>query len=41
MMNTIEEYREFLQKKKTTVPESGFEVEESELNPKMNLSFMG
>jgi len=33
MMNTIEEYREFLQKKKTTVPESGFRVEETDLNP--------
>ena len=29
---TIEEYRRFLETKKTTIPESGFVVEESELN---------
>lgn len=32
-MNSIEDYRRFLETKKTTIPESGFLVEESALNP--------
>ena len=32
-MNTIEEYRAFLETKKNKVPESGFTVDESDLNP--------
>lgn len=32
-MNTIEEYRAFLETKKNKVPESGFLVEENDLNP--------
>lgn len=32
-MNNIEEYRKFLEKKKTSIPESGFKVEEKDLNP--------
>lgn len=32
-MNNIEEYRKFLETKKTSIPESGFKVEEKDLNP--------
>ena len=32
-MNTIEEYRQFLETKKRTIPESGFVVDENDLNP--------
>lgn len=32
-MNSIEEYRKFLETKKTTIPESGFTIDESDLNP--------
>lgn len=32
-MNNIEEYRKFLETKKTSIPESGFKVDEKDLNP--------
>lgn len=32
-MRTIEEYRKFLETKKTTIPESGFDVGDSNMNP--------
>ena len=32
-MRTIEEYRKFLETKKTTIPESGFDVGDSDMNP--------
>ena len=32
-MNSIEEYRKFLETKKTTIPESGFAVDENSMNP--------
>lgn len=32
-MSTIEDYRRFLESKKTTIPDSGFEVDENALNP--------
>ena len=34
-VSNISQYRQFLEMKKTTIPESGFEVEESEMNPEL------
>ncbi len=34
-VSNISQYRQFLEMKKTTIPESGFVVEASEINPEL------